>query len=68
MIRFFLRRLTFALLLVVAVSSGALFLTRLAPGDVTANLGAFARPEEVAHRVEGLSAAPVRLRIRRSVR
>ena len=48
MFRFFLRRLTFALLLVVAVSSGALFLTRLAPGDVTANLGAFARPEEVA--------------------
>ena len=48
MVRFFLRRLTFALLLVVAVSSGALLLTRLAPGDVTANLGAFPRPEEVA--------------------
>ena len=48
MFRFLLRRLAFALLLIVAVSSGALFLTRLAPGDVTANLGAFARPEEVA--------------------
>ena len=33
---------------VVTVSSGALFLTRLAPGDVTANLGAFPRPEEIA--------------------
>ena len=48
MIRFLARRLAFALLLVVTVSSGALVLTRLAPGDVTANLGAFARPEEVA--------------------
>jgi peptide/nickel transport system permease protein len=48
MTRFFLRRLAFAVLLVVAVSSGALVLTRLAPGDVTANLGAFAPPEEVA--------------------
>jgi peptide/nickel transport system permease protein len=48
MIRFLLRRLTFALLLVVTVSSGALLLTRLAPGDVTTNLGPFARAEEVA--------------------
>jgi peptide/nickel transport system permease protein len=48
MIRFILRRLLFALLLVIAVSSGALLLTRLAPGDVTANLGPLARPEEVA--------------------
>jgi peptide/nickel transport system permease protein len=48
MLRFLVRRLLFAALLVVAVSSGALLLTRLAPGDVTANLGAFARPEEVA--------------------
>jgi peptide/nickel transport system permease protein len=47
MIRFLLRRLIFALLLVVTVSSGALVLTRLAPGDVTANLGPFARPEEI---------------------
>ena len=48
MIRFLLRRLIFALLLVVAVSSGALLLTRLAPGDVTEQLGPFARAEEVA--------------------
>ena len=48
MIRFFLRRLVFALLLVVTVSSGALVLTRLAPGDVTTSLGPFARAEEVA--------------------
>ena len=48
MVRFLLRRLLFAALLVIAVSSGALLLTRLAPGDVTANLGAFAPPEEVA--------------------
>src|SRR5262245_49780515 len=48
MVRFLLRRLLFAALLIIAVSSGALLLTRLAPGDVTANLGAFAPPEEVA--------------------
>ena len=48
MIRFLVRRLLFAALLVVAVSSGAFLLTRLAPGDLTTNLGAFARPEEVA--------------------
>jgi len=48
MIRFFARRLLFALVLVVAVSSGALVLTRLAPGDVTTNLGPAARPEEIA--------------------
>jgi peptide/nickel transport system permease protein len=48
MVRFFLRRLLFAALLVIAVSSGALLLTRFAPGDVTANLGAFAPPDEVA--------------------
>jgi peptide/nickel transport system permease protein len=48
MIRFLLRRLLFAVLLVIAVSSGALLLTRLAPGDVTANLGALARPDEIA--------------------
>jgi peptide/nickel transport system permease protein len=48
MIRFFVRRLAFALLLVVAVSSGALLLTRLAPGDVTAQLGPFARAEDIA--------------------
>jgi peptide/nickel transport system permease protein len=48
MVRFLLRRLLFAALLVVAVSSGALLLTRLAPGDVTANLGALARPDDIA--------------------
>jgi peptide/nickel transport system permease protein len=48
MVRFLLRRLLFAVLLVIAVSSGALLLTRLAPGDVTANLGAFAPPDEIA--------------------
>ena len=45
--RFLLRRLLFAALLVAAASSSALVLTRLAPGDVTADLGAGARPEEV---------------------
>ena len=39
MLRFFLRRAAFALLLVVVSSSSALVLTRLAPGDVTAELG-----------------------------
>jgi peptide/nickel transport system permease protein len=48
MLRFLARRLLFALFLVVAVSSAALFLTRLAPGDVTAELGPFASPEEIA--------------------
>src|SRR5215470_5155732 len=48
MVRFLFRRLLFAAFLVIAVSSGSLLLTRLAPGDVTANLGAFARPDEVA--------------------
>ena len=48
MVRFLIRRLLFAALLVIAISSGALLLTRFAPGDVTANLGAFAPPDEVA--------------------
>ena len=48
MIRFLARRLLFAIFLVVAVSSAALFLTRLAPGDVTAQLGPFASAEEIA--------------------
>jgi peptide/nickel transport system permease protein len=47
LIRFFARRLAFALVLVVIVSSTALWLTRLAPGDLTASLG-FVPPEEVA--------------------
>jgi peptide/nickel transport system permease protein len=45
--RFLLRRLLFAALLVAAASSSALVLTRLAPGDVTTDLGPGARPEEV---------------------
>jgi peptide/nickel transport system permease protein len=45
--RFFFRRLVFALLLVAAASSSALVLTRLAPGDVTTELGPGARPQEV---------------------
>jgi peptide/nickel transport system permease protein len=48
LIRFLARRLLFALFLVVAVSSAALFLTRLAPGDVTSQLGPFASPAEIA--------------------
>lgn len=48
MTRFLVRRLGYALLLVVLVSSAALLLTRMAPGDVTAQLGPFAAPEEIA--------------------
>lgn len=47
MARFLLRRAVFAVLLVVAASSAALLLTRLAPGDVTADLGPLASPQEV---------------------
>ncbi len=47
MIRFLARRLAFALVLVLLVSSAALWLTRLAPGDLTASLG-FAPPDEIA--------------------
>ena len=45
--RFVVRRLLFAVALVFACSSAALLLTRLAPGDVTAELGPFAAPAEV---------------------
>ena len=48
MARFLVRRLAYALLLVIAVSSAAMILTRVAPGDVTAQLGAFAPAEEIA--------------------
>jgi len=48
MARFLARRLAFAVVLVVAVSSAALLLTRLAPGDVTSQLGPFAERDEVA--------------------
>jgi peptide/nickel transport system permease protein len=47
LIRFLARRVAFALVLVVLVSSSALWLTRLAPGDLTGTLG-FAPPEEIA--------------------
>jgi len=46
--RFLLRRLLFALFLIVAVSSCALLLTRLAPGDLTAELGPRARAVDIA--------------------
>lgn len=39
MARFIARRLVFALVLLVCTSSAALFLARLAPGDVTSQLG-----------------------------
>jgi len=45
--RFLFRRLLFALVLVVAVSSAALLLTRLSPGDVATQLGPFAPSAEV---------------------
>jgi peptide/nickel transport system permease protein len=45
---FLVRRVIFALVLVACSSSAAFLLTRLAPGDVTAQLGAFPTPEEVA--------------------
>jgi peptide/nickel transport system permease protein len=47
MARFLIRRLTFAIVLLVCTSSAALFLTRLAPGDVTSQLGPFAPPAEI---------------------
>ena len=47
MLTFLLRRLAFALILVVVVSSAALLLARLAPGDVTAQLGPFATAGEI---------------------
>jgi peptide/nickel transport system permease protein len=43
--RYLLRRLGFALLLVFVVSSSALLLTQLAPGDITSDL-AFVNPKE----------------------
>ncbi len=48
MTAFVARRLLFSVALVFVVSSAALLLTRLAPGDVTAELGPFAAPAEVA--------------------
>jgi len=46
--RFLARRLLFALVLVLVVSSASLVLARLAPGDVSAQLGPFASPTEIA--------------------
>jgi peptide/nickel transport system permease protein len=47
MARFLARRLLFSLVLVIVVSSSALVLARLAPGDVTAQLGPFASAAEI---------------------
>jgi len=48
MARFLIRRVTFAVLLVLISSSAALFLTRLAPGDVAQALGPQATRSEIA--------------------
>ena len=48
MTRFLIRRVTFAIVLVLVSSSAALFLTRLAPGDLTTELGPNPTPAEVA--------------------
>jgi peptide/nickel transport system permease protein len=48
MARFLARRLLFAAVLVVTVSSAALFLVRVAPGDLTAQIGPFAAAGEIA--------------------
>jgi peptide/nickel transport system permease protein len=48
MLRFFARRLLFCVVLVVLAASASLLLTRLAPGDMTAELGAFASASEIA--------------------
>jgi peptide/nickel transport system permease protein len=45
---FLVRRVAFALVLVACASSTAFFLTRAAPGDVTAQLGPLAKAGEVA--------------------
>ena len=47
MARFLVRRTLFALVLVAITSSSALLLARLAPGDMTSQLGPFASREEV---------------------
>jgi peptide/nickel transport system permease protein len=48
MARFLVRRVLFSLVLVAIVSSAALVLARLAPGDLTAQLGPLAAPAEIA--------------------
>jgi peptide/nickel transport system permease protein len=47
MARFLARRLLFAAILIAVTSSSALLLARLAPGDMTSQLGPFASPVEV---------------------
>jgi peptide/nickel transport system permease protein len=47
MLRFLARRLLFCAVLIVVAASAALLLTRLAPGDLTAGLGPFARAEQI---------------------
>ena len=47
MARFLARRLLFAGILIALTSSSALFLARIAPGDMTSQLGPFASPVEV---------------------
>jgi len=47
MARFLARRLLFAGILIALTSSSALFLARIAPGDMTSQLGPFASPIEV---------------------
>lgn len=48
MLRYFVRRLAFAVLLVFLVSSSALWLTRLAPGDLTTERALTDTPVELA--------------------
>ena len=48
MSRFLIRRLFFAVVLVLVCSSTALVLTRLAPGDIASSLGPNATREEIA--------------------
>jgi peptide/nickel transport system permease protein len=61
MARFLIRRICFVVVLLVCTSSAALFLTRLAPGDVTSQLGPFAPRAEVEATRErfGLDRSPV---------
>ena len=47
MVPFLIRRGIFAIVLLVCTSSSALFLTRLAPGDVTSQLGPTASRDEI---------------------
>jgi peptide/nickel transport system permease protein len=49
MTRFLVRRILFAVVLIAITSSSALLLARLAPGDMTSQLGPFASSVEVEH-------------------